>query len=75
MELRGLGDRWLAGEPVPGVTFAHHDRVSIAAGRHAGERGLVQLLLAVSPEPVYLVDVGGGAHGVRVRQSALRPLA
>jgi hypothetical protein len=28
----GIGDRWLAGERIPGVAFALHDPVEIVAG-------------------------------------------
>lgn len=69
--LRGVGDRWLAGEPVPGVEFALHDRVEITAGRHAGALGGVALLTLLHPEPAYLVALGDGTS-VRARQSALR---
>lgn len=70
MSVRGAGDRWLAGELPPGVVFRLHDRVEITDGRFAGRAGTVALLIAVSPEPSYLVS--SGAADVRVRQSALR---
>jgi hypothetical protein len=70
--LRGTGDRWLAGEAVPGVDFALHARVEIAAGPHAGAFGSVLLLTGLAPEPGYLVALGDGGRTVRVRQSALR---
>jgi hypothetical protein len=72
-EMRGLGDRWLAGEEVPGVRFAHHDAVEIATGPHAGARGTIALLIGLSPEPSYLVTLGAPGE-VRVRQSLLRSL-
>ena len=72
MELRGVGDRWLAGEKVPGVEFAMFDAVSIAAGPHAGSDGSIKLLVGVRPEPSYLVELGSGGRDVRVRQSDLR---
>lgn len=72
MELRGVGDRWLAGESVPGVDFAMFDAVSITGGPHAGEGGSIKLLVAVRPEPSYLVELGSGGGDVRVRQSELR---
>lgn len=71
----GLGDRWMAGERLPGVTYAQHDRVVLTVGPQAGTRGTVLLLLAVAPEPAYLVTLDGGAGEVRVRQDALRPTA
>jgi len=73
MERRGLGDRWLAGERVPGVGFAHHETVRITAGRFLGEVGTIALLIDVGPDPEYLVTLVGG--DVRVRQSALSPTA
>ncbi len=72
---RGLGDRWLAGTDVPGVTFALNDAVEIVAGSRAGAIGSVILLLGVDPEPSYLVELATGAGDARVRQSALRHVA
>jgi hypothetical protein len=69
---RGAGDRWLAGEPVDGVAFAHLESVRIAAGERTGARGHIALLLALRPEPLYLVTLEGGAGDVRVAQSGLR---
>jgi hypothetical protein len=70
---RGLGDRWLAGELVPNVAFALHDSVWVHEGRHAGRGGRVLLLLDASADPLYLVALDGVGHGVRLRQSTLRP--
>jgi hypothetical protein len=72
MNVRGLGDRWLAGEAVPGVDFAHNDSVEILTGSHAEQSGVIVLLLGIEPEPVYLVALGSGRGDVRVRQSGLR---
>lgn len=74
MNQRGVGDRWLAGERVEGVSFAHHQAVLVADGVHSGQRGVVLLLMVVSPEPRYLVRLTGGAGDVRLPQSALRPV-
>jgi hypothetical protein len=71
MELRGAGDRWLAGEPLPGVAFALHDRVRVTAGRHSGADGTIVLLSALDPEPGYLVRLDPADTPVRVAQSAL----
>jgi hypothetical protein len=68
----GVGDRWLAGERVPGVTFALHDAVEITAGPFDGDHGTIALLMGLTPEPSYLVTVRTRGD-VRVRQSALRP--
>ena len=76
---RGAGDRWLDGESIPGVQFSQGDDVEIVAGNHAGRRGRVLLLVALPPEPVYLValQVGddmttGTEIAVRAPQTALR---
>lgn len=71
MTARGLGDRWLAGEPVPGVAFAHNERVTFVGGRYDGDEGTVVLLMAIEPEPAYLVSHAQGGE-VRVRQSSLQ---
>jgi hypothetical protein len=68
----GLGDRWLRGERLPGVAFALHDRVVITGGSRDGQFGTIALLLAVVPQPLYLVSLDGGAGDLKVRQSSLR---
>jgi hypothetical protein len=74
VSLRGLGDRWLAGDAVDGVAFLQHARVSVIAGARLGAHGTVMLLLDLEPEPVYLVALDSGSD-VKVRQSSLRALA
>lgn len=73
----GAGDRWLAGEIIPGVALALHDEVEIVGGRYTGRRGRVLLLVALPPEPAYLValtgdDAEAAERPVRARQSSLR---
>ena len=68
----GLGDRWLAGETLDGVTFALNDAVEVTAGRLRGALGTITLLMAVAPEPLYLVRLASGAGDARIRQSDLR---
>lgn len=69
----GLGDRWMAGEALPGIAHAQHARVVVRAGAHAGATGTVLLLVAVTPEPRYAVrlDDVAGAPIVRLAQDAL----
>jgi hypothetical protein len=67
----GIGDRWLAGEPVAGVAFGPHDRATLARGPRAGEGARILLLVTAGPEPVYLVATDAGDE-LHVRQSALR---
>jgi hypothetical protein len=69
----GLGDRWMAGEPIAGVTFALHDPVQVADGAYAGRVGRVLLLAAPPPAAAYLVALDGEGAPVRVAQAALRP--
>jgi hypothetical protein len=63
----------LAGEAVDDVRFAHHAEVEIAGGRFDGERGRVELLIALAPEPQFLVALADAGRSVKVRQSSLRP--
>ena len=74
MTIRGLGDRWLAGDAVPGVAFAHNQGVEVLTGARAQARGTIALLLRIEPEPVYLVALSDGRGDVRMRQSELRAL-
>ena len=69
--IQGVGDRWLAGESIPGVEFALHDAVELVGGPLDGERGSIALLMSLAPEPSYLVSLGDG-RDVRQRQAALR---
>jgi len=70
-ESRGIGDRWIAGEAIAGIDFGLGDAVEIRAGANDGERGTIALLVALRPEPMYVVALRSG-DDVRVRQSALR---
>jgi hypothetical protein len=68
---QGIGDRWLAGEAVPGVRFALHDAVEVVGGQFDGEHGSITLLMLLTPEPSYLVSIRSRGD-VRIRQSSLR---
>jgi hypothetical protein len=67
----GLGDRWLGGERIPGVAFAHYDTVRVVAGPHAGGEGRVLLLVTPPPEPTYLVHLPEMARPVRLAEREL----
>ena len=69
--IQGVGDRWLAGESIPGVEFALHDTVELVGGPLDGERGSIALLMGLTPEPSYLVSMSRG-RDVRQPQGALR---
>lgn len=72
MNVRGAGDRWMAGEAITGVEFGLQERVEIHEGQNDGDRGVIIFLVAIRPEPLYLVALDGGKGDLRVRQSALR---
>lgn len=72
----GLGDRWMAGERLPGIAFAQHARVVVREGPRTGATGTVLLLVAVTPEPRYAVQLdGAGAPVVKIAQGALQGVA
>lgn len=71
MTIRGLGDRWLSGEPIEGIDYALHDRVTVVGGPNDGDGGSVTLLLGPAPDPLYLVTLDAGGRAVRLRQSEL----
>jgi hypothetical protein len=75
VNLRGVGDRWLAGEKLAGVRFAQNDAVEIIAGPETGACGAIILLLGIESEPLYLIELGSGRGDRKVRQSALRTLS
>ena len=74
MDIRGIGDRWLAGERIDGVSFQRHDAVEVMMGRYEGETGRIELLMDLGPETKYLVKLGAGERMVPVMQSALRKM-
>lgn len=61
------------------MRFAQHDEVEVTSGRYVGRRGRVLLLVAMPPEPAYLVALHVSDDpstatdlAVRMRESALR---
>ena len=72
MEVRGQGDRWLAGEPVDGVALELHARVRITEGRYTGKTGSIAFLMNLEGDPLYLVELSAGTGDVRVPQSSLQ---
>ncbi len=66
----GLGDRWLAGETISGISFGLGDAVTVLTGRGAGGIGRVRLLLGPPPDPRFVVELLDGST-VKVRQSEL----
>ena len=71
-DIRGLGDRWLDGEPIDGVDFPLHARVMLTLGRHAGKTGTVAFLMNLDEDPLYLVELKDGSGDLRVRGGGMR---
>jgi hypothetical protein len=61
---------WLEGAMPDGVMFALGSPVVVSAGRHSGESGIIVLLVALNPEPVFLVEIFVAAL-CRLNQSSL----
>lgn len=72
MDMRGIGDRWLADETIDGVGFRRHDIVEIMTGKYEGEIGRIELLMDLAPEARYLVKLTSSGRMVPVAQSALQ---
>lgn len=68
-----LLERWMAGELPPGVEYALTDRVEVAEGAHAGERGVIVAAVAFAPEPWFVVNLDAGTD-IEVVQADLRPV-
>ena len=61
---------FLAGQPLPGLAFAHDDLVTIGAGEQAGNVGSILAVVALGDDPVYRVEIDSGFE-VDVAQSNL----
>jgi hypothetical protein len=71
MNRNEIDELWLNSEQVPGASFKLNDDVLITSETFKGERGAVISLLALEPEPVYLVELGSGFEA-EVAESDLR---
>lgn len=69
-----LFDRWWRGEAIAGVTFAQGSAVEVITGQHAGSGGAVISLEELSPERVYMIELGSG-EAIDIPQSSLRTVA
>jgi hypothetical protein len=68
---QALLEQWMAAGPVPGVAFGLSEPVVIAAGPFAGSLGMVVALVALTPEPLYTVEIGGGRGDIHALESNL----
>lgn len=64
-------EHWMAGDQVPGVGFGLYEPVVITAGPLVGTLGAVVALVALTPGPLYTVEIGGGRGDVHVPQANL----
>jgi hypothetical protein len=71
MELHEATALWLECQPVPGVAFRPNDPVEIREGEYAGQVGSTVALLALIPEPRYLIELEPTGEDVEVAQSQL----
>ena len=71
MNRKEIDELWFSFERVPGASFKLNDDVLITSGTHRGEWGAAISLLALEPEPVYLVELSSG-FDTEVAESALR---
>jgi hypothetical protein len=74
MSAADLGQAFLDRTPIPGVRFRHNNFVRITAGEHAGKAGSLVTVLALSPEPLFVVELETG-YDVKVLQSNLTLVA
>jgi hypothetical protein len=63
--------QWIAGDLPPGVRFERHHRVRVLAGRRQGKSGSVKNLVALEPEPRYVVELSSGEQ-IEAFQRVLR---
>jgi hypothetical protein len=71
MELHEAEALWLECQPIPGVQFRPNDPVEVREGEHAGQVGSTVALLALIPEPRYLIELEPSGEDVEVLQSQL----
>ena len=55
-----VGQAFLWREWILGVKFQHNDLVELTAGEHKGAKGSLVALIAIAPEPIYLVELESG---------------
>ena len=71
MDIASLGQAFLDRAEIPGVEFWHNDHVRIVAGPHAGASGSLVTVLALQPEPRFVLELETGLD-VEVSQSEIR---
>jgi hypothetical protein len=65
-----IGQAFLWGEFVVGVSYSHNQQVRLVSGPNAGMSGVLVSLVCLEPEPVYLLE-GAVKQDLEVKQSWL----
>jgi hypothetical protein len=68
-----LESRWTTAEGIPGVSYRFSDLVRIVSGDYAGLTAEVIALLALAPQPIYMVVLPPNEKSVVLAQSELEP--
>ena len=71
MNQHELDKLWFSSRPIPGVAFGLNDSVQIKSGENAGALATVISLVALEPEPTYMVELGSGGDDMAVVESDL----
>jgi hypothetical protein len=70
MNQKEIDELWFSFQPIPGAAYRLNDSVGVTSGEFKGESGAVVSLLALAPEPVYLVELSSGAD-IKISESEL----
>jgi hypothetical protein len=66
-----LCEAFIDGVSIPGVEFAHNEPVLIVRGPHAGGSGSLVALVALHPEPSFVLELSSGPDA-QVLQSQIQ---
>ena len=66
-----LESRWITAEGIPGLSHRFGDLVRIKSGEHSGRTAEVIALIAIEPEPIYMVVLPPNEKSVVLAQSEL----
>lgn len=74
MNITDVNQTFLNREPILGVRFSHNDLIRIAAGVHAGGVGSLVAVLALEPEPLFVVELESGLDAQVLQSEIVRQL-
>jgi hypothetical protein len=70
-----LESRWITPEGIPGVSYRFGDLVRIKLGDYSGQTAEAIALLALEPEPIYVVALPPEEKSLVLPQSGLESVA